>query len=473
MKTVFTSLLSLLTAMTMNAQVINGDLNHNDNLDVEDVTLLIDGYLTGETEVIETSSNYYKEDNSLIVGTWYTSKTNSIVFEADNTYGGGFPYKFIPAQGEILLFDNYGNVVDDFRVIYLTDEVMVVKLNDGTYLKMTRTIPPQWVTSITLSATELWLKPDGYEKLTATVLPTDADNPSVEWISSDETVVIVSQKGMVEAVGEGTATITCMAADGSGVKATCEVTVSNQPSKTTTYTVNDVSFKMVSVIGGTFLMGAQKTNSGGANYDEDADDDEAPVHNVTLSNYYIGETEVTQALWVAVMGCNPSTSGDNMNQPVETVSWDDCQEFIKNLNQLTGEKFRLPTEAEWEFAARGGTKSQGYKYSGSNTIDDVAWYRDNSDGETYEVATKQPNELGLYDMNGNVWEWCQDWYGDYLSSAQSNPTGPATGYLRVRRGGSSSSKAAYCRAAGRGGDTPVSCTNILGLRLALSSSTTR
>ena len=209
----------------MNAQVINGDLNHNDNLDVEDVTLLIDGYLTGASEVIETNSDYYKVDNSLIVGTWYISKNVSFVFEADGTYGQFF-YKFIPAQGEVLVFDNDGNVTFDYRVIYLADDVMILKLNDGTYLKMTRTIPPQRVTSITLSATKLSLGLDGYEKLTATVLPSDADNPSVVWSSSDETVATVSQKGMVEAVGEGTATITCTAADGSGVQATCYVFVS-------------------------------------------------------------------------------------------------------------------------------------------------------------------------------------------------------------------------------------------------------
>ena len=215
---------AIVLSSTAQAQVINGDLNHNQGLDVEDVTLLIDGYLTGASEVIETNSDYYKVDNSLIVGTWYISKNVSFVFEADGTYGQFF-YKFIPAQGEVLVSDNDGNVTFDYRVIYLADDVMILKLNDGTYLKMTRTIPPQRVTSITLSATKLWLKPDGYDKLTATVLPTDADNSSVEWISSDETVAIVSQKGMGEAVGEGTATITCMAVDGSGVFAVCEVTV--------------------------------------------------------------------------------------------------------------------------------------------------------------------------------------------------------------------------------------------------------
>ncbi|MBQ9640595.1 MAG: formylglycine-generating enzyme family protein [Bacteroidaceae bacterium] len=275
-------------------------------------------------------------------------------------------------------------------------------------------------------------------------------------------------------MGEGTTTITCTAADGSGVKATCEVTVGEttptpQPSGTITYTVKGVSFKMVSVSGGTFKMGAQKTSSSSSNYDADAYDNEAPVHNVTLSDYQIGETEVTQALWVAVMGSNPSNwLGDNL--PVETVSWNDCQEFITKLNAATGMTFRLPTEAEWEFAARGGTKSQGYKYSGSNTLGDVAWYTENSSSKTHAVGTKQANELGLYDMSGNVWEWCSDWYAStYDSSAQSNPTGPTTGSSRVRRGGSWYNNSGSCRVTYRNFNTPTISSYYNGLRLALSS----
>ena len=221
-----------------------------------------------------------------------------------------------------------------------------------------------------------------------------------------------------------------------------------------TYTVNGVSFNMIPIEGGTFQMG------------QSADGDNVtPVHSVTLSSYSIGETEVTQALWKAVMGTNPSNwQGDNL--PVEKVSWNDCQTFITKLNQLTGETFRLPTEAEWEFAAKGGNKSNGYTYSGSNTIGDVAWYDGNSSSKTHPVATKSPNELGIYDMSGNVWEWCQDWYGSYSSSAQTNPTGPASGSGRVLRGGSWDFNATYCRTAYRYRNTPSSTYYDLGLRLA-------
>ena len=197
-----------------------------------------------------------------------------------------------------------------------------------------------------------------------------------------------------------------------------------------TINVNGVKFQMVKIQGGTFQMGA--TSEQGS----DAYDLEKPVHSVTLSDYYIGQTEVTQELWQAVMGSNPSYfTGDNQ-RPVESVSWDDCQEFIEKLNRLTGKNFRLPTEAEWEYAARGGNKSRGYKYSGSNNPDAVAWYDVNSGNKTHPVAQKQSNELGLYDMSGNVYEWCQDWYGDYSSNSQTNPIGASNGGFRVLRGGS-------------------------------------
>ena len=231
-----------------------------------------------------------------------------------------------------------------------------------------------------------------------------------------------------------------------------------------TYTVNGVSFTMIPVEGGTFQMGGNDSNA----YDK-----EKPVHQVTLSSFSIGQTEVTQELWEAVMGSNPSKfKGSKL--PVECVSWNDCQTFITNLNELTGKTFRLPTEAEWEYAARGGNKSNGYTYSGSNTIDDVAWYWDNipsqSEGTTgcsaQPVATKAPNELGIYDMSGNVWEWCQDWYGSYSSESQTNPTGPSSGAGRVKRGGSWYYYATNCRVSYRDYSNPTLTSSHLGLRLA-------
>ena len=230
---------------------------------------------------------------------------------------------------------------------------------------------------------------------------------------------------------------------------------------TQTFTVNGVSFTMVGVEGGTFTMGA--TSEQGTS---DPYDDEYPTHSVTLSNFAIGETEVTQELWQAVMGSNPSYFKGS-NKPVEYVSWNECQTFISRLNSLTGKNFRLPTEAEWEYAARGGNKSRGYKYAGSNTLSDVAWYSDNSSSTTHDVKGKQPNELGLYDMSGNVFEWCQDWFGTYSSSAQTNPTGPASGSSRVFRGGSWDGTAGGCRVSFRNDYTPTFYNSNLGLRLAL------
>ena len=200
----------------------------------------------------------------------------------------------------------------------------------------------------------------------------------------------------------------------------------------------------------------------------DVDRDESPTHQVTLSSYMIGKTEVTQELWEAVMGSNPSYfKGSNL--PVEQVSWEDCQAFITKLNALTGKNFRLPTEAEWEYAARGGNNSRGYKYSGSNTVDDVAWYFDTSSSTTHPVATKAPNELGIYDMSGSVYEWCNDWYSRsyYTSESQTNPTGPDSGSNRVWRGGSWAGDARACRVSNRSSKDPTYRGNYLGLRLAL------
>ena len=183
------------------------------------------------------------------------------------------------------------------------------------------------------------------------------------------------------------------------------------------FNVHGVSFKMIKVEGGTFTMGSEYSTDN-------------PPHQVTLSSFYIGETEVTQALWQAVMGNNPSyftsVNGfiDDFSRPVETVSWDDCRLFIAKLNEITGMNFRMHTSAEWEFAARGGNLSQGYKYAGSNTIRDVAWYNGNAGFWPMAVATLAPNELGIYDMSGNVSEWCLDLKGNLTEEPQINPTGP-------------------------------------------------
>ena len=239
--------------------------------------------------------------------------------------------------------------------------------------------------------------------------------------------------------------------------------------ESTTFTVNGVSFKMVKVAGGTFQMGATSEQG------NDASDSEKPVHSVTLSEYYIGDTDVTQALWFAVMDNKPTSDGSQWDRrygigdeyPAYGVSWDDCQTFISKLNELTGMSFRIPTEAEWEFAARGGNYSQNFKYAGSNTIGEVAWYYDNSTNNNYVVGTKSPNELGLYDMSGNVWEWCQDFYGSYSSSTQTNPTGPSSGTNRVLRGGSWNDNAEFCRVSFRI-DTQAWFRGLsIGLRLAL------
>ena len=224
--------------------------------------------------------------------------------------------------------------------------------------------------------------------------------------------------------------------------------------KNKTFTVNGVSFEMVFVAGGTFQMGSYVGK-----------DDEKPVHSVTLSDYYIGQTEVTQELWQAVMGSNPSYFKGAKN-PVSMVSWKDCQKFIRKLNRLTGGSFRLPTEAEWEYAARGGNKSRGYKYSGSDDLGSVAWYKDNSGREVHPVGSKSPNELGLYDMSGNVWEWCSDWIGSYPSSPQTNPTGASSGSNRVVRGGSYCFEESYCRSALRGIGDPTYDYIFSGLRLS-------
>ena len=225
-----------------------------------------------------------------------------------------------------------------------------------------------------------------------------------------------------------------------------------------TITVSGLSFKMIKVEGGSFTMGCTQS---------DCEKAERPAHEVTVGTFYIGETEVTQGLWQAVMGSNPSSSQKGRNYPVEQVSYNDCLDFISRLNRLTGMTFRLPTEAEWEYAARGGQQSEGYRYAGSNSLHEVAWYKFNSSSSIHPVATLNPNELGIYDMSGNVSEWCKDWYGSYNSASITDPTGAYSGSNRVIRGGNWYSSADFCRVSSRSFFQPGNRNYFFGLRLVL------
>ena len=221
-------------------------------------------------------------------------------------------------------------------------------------------------------------------------------------------------------------------------------------------------YNMVRVKGGNFTMGCSNQYNQG-----ECGKDESPQREITLTDFYIGKYEVTQKEWFDIMGYNPSEFKGCEDCPVEKVSWTEIQEFISRLNAKTGNQYRLPTEAEWEYAARGGSKSQDFKFSGSNTIEDVAWYKGNSGSKTQPVGKKSPNELGLYDMSGNVFEWCQDWYTNYsLIPNSDNPVGPSTGLSRVRRGGSWFQNPVGCRVTDRDFYAPNTKFYDFGFRLA-------
>jgi len=277
------------------------------------------------------------------------------------------------------------------------------------------------VTGVKLDKSTLSVTVGGTATITAEVLPYSATNKTVSWSTSNSRVVTVENvntmavfaEGLITGKSAGEAMITVTTKDGKFI-ATCKVTVVN------------VEPEMVFVEGGTFTMGCT---------DEQGDacpDDQFPIHQVTLDGFYIAKYLVTQKEWKAIMEYNPSAY-QGADLPV-TVSWHGAQEFINKLNTLTGKNYRLPTEAEWEYAARGGNKSKGYKYSGSNYVDKVGWYLDNS-YQTQPVGRKDPNELGIYDMSGNVWDWCSDWFGNYTDVPRINPQGPAWGMYRMIRGG--------------------------------------
>ena len=218
--------------------------------------------------------------------------------------------------------------------------------------------------------------------------------------------------------------------------------------------------KFVKVDGGTFTMGDNSITYFGQK--------EAEEHEVEIRTFYIQTTELTQELWEATMGSNPSEDKSSKDNPVTNVSWNVCQDFIQKLNEVTEKEYRLPTEAEWEFAAKGGNLSKGYKYAGSDNLGEVAWYAENSNKKIHPVAKKKTNELGLYDMSGNVWEWCQDWYCGYIVEPMINPKGPDTGETKIIRGGSWYFLPAHCLLARRYYGNPSEKGNRGGFRIALS-----
>ena len=306
------------------------------------------------------------------------------------------------------------------------------------------------ITGLKISKSTLSMIPNRTANLDASLLPYHATN-KLEWTTSNENVVSITSvenkgkdvavsKCEITAKGVGTAIITVSTKDGKN-KAICTVDVINPEPE------------LIKVEGGTFTMG-------------DEDDVWAmPSHEVTISSFYVAKYPVTQQQWEALMGSNPSyTQGGK--HPVERVSWEDATAFIKKLNAYTGKKYRLLTEAEWEYAARGGNQSQNYKYSGSDDVNAVAWYAENSDGKSQPVGTKAPNELGIYDMSGNVWEWCSDWADYYTSESQIDPPGPPTGTWHIIRGGGATSYAQLLRVFTRSYSMPSYTSPYIGFRLA-------
>jgi formylglycine-generating enzyme required for sulfatase activity len=316
----------------------------------------------------------------------------------------------------------------------------------------------------------MWLGSN--EQLTATVLPAEAVDKSVTWRSDNTAVATVSAGGLVSALAKGTAVITAASNDGSGKAATCTVTV--------------ISAGMVSIPAGTFTMGSPTTEAG--------HDSDETLHQVTVSGFYMSNHEVTQAEWIAVMGGNPSYfKGDNL--PVERVTWYDAVNYCNALSSKEGltpaytvsgtsvtwnraaSGYRLPTEAEWEYACRAGTTTPFSTGSNITTnqanYDGLAPYNGNAAGiyraKTTEVGSFTANQWGLYDMHGNVWEWCWDWYGTYPSGAQTDPMGASSGTYRVTRGGSWSDDGQILRSAWRGSNTPSLSVSTLGFRLLRSS----
>lgn len=320
---------------------------------------------------------------------------------------------------------------------------------------------PAYDTPLSLSKYERDIKDGLFDVVTIAggsgLYQVNCDNNDALTVSHKDTTI------RLDAIEVGTANVTVCDLT-TGEQATVAVTLNPSEFVMEKFTVGDEKFAMIKVDGGTFLMGATPEQ------EPEATDDERPVHEVTLSSFFIGQTEVTVGLWKAVMGYCPIPSylpehNHDPRMPARLISWDDCQEFIAKLNEMTGRTFRMPTEAEWEFAARGGNYSHGYKYAGSDNLDDVAQ-------STFFVRTSSPNELGLYEMSGSMWEWCQDWFGPYGSEPLVNPVGPESGTYRVIRGGSYLwTDPTICRVSYRTGIDPATDNSNIDLRLVMDDNT--
>ena len=312
--------------------------------------------------------------------------------------------------------------------------------------------------SIVLSNDYITMDVEEVITLDVELLPEYLNGVPLVWTSTDDAVATVNN-GEITAIFPGVCDIIVSYRD---KEASCQIAVLERVD------VNGVSFSMLPIRGGVFMMGSTLTQIG-------SNVNEKPQHEVTLSNYMIGVTEVTQELWHAVMGYTPGRFKGHPKRPVENVSWGECELFVHALNERTGLTFHLPTEAQWEYAARGGNRSNDYIFAGSETLATVAWYVTNSgkvgeghpDFGTHDVATKSPNELNLFDMSGNVNEWCSDWYTTYTIDPQTDPVGPSSGSHKVFRGGSWNDKAANCRVTFRYPQTTSYKSDRIGLRLAM------
>ena len=326
---------------------------------------------------------------------------------------------------------------------------------------------PAYDTPLSLSKYETEIKDGLFDVVTIAggsgLYQVNCDNNDALTVSHKDTTI------RLDAIEVGTANVTVCDLT-TGEQATVAVTLNPSEFVMEKFTIGDEKFAMIKVDGGTFLMGATPEQ------EPEATDDERPVHEVTLSSFYIGQTEVTVGLWKAVMGYCPIPSylpehDHDPRMPARFISWDDCQEFIAKLNEMTGRTFRMPTEAEWEFAARGGNYSHGYKYAGSDNLDDIAIYEPQS---TLFVRTSSPNELGLYEMSGSMWEWCQDWFGPYGSEPLVNPVGPESGTYRVIRGGCYLwTDPTFCRVSYRTGIDPATDNSNIDLRLVMDDNTSK